>query len=104
MDTDFGIFVSGGSDIAAETAAQIWMQQIEPLAKQGVKLGAPACTGAETGLRWTQDFFRACPNCTIDFIPVHVFKTSPSSLPPGFDLDKQIADYKSCSGTAIFKG
>ena len=37
--------ISGGSDIPAETAAQIWMQQIEPLAKQGVKLGAPACTG-----------------------------------------------------------
>ncbi|KAL9070929.1 MAG: hypothetical protein Q9161_004571 [Pseudevernia consocians] len=41
---------TGGSAIPAETAAQIWMQQIEPLAKQGVKLGAPACT---------------------DFIPVH---------------------------------
>ncbi|CAF9935959.1 MAG: hypothetical protein ALECFALPRED_006645 [Alectoria fallacina] len=63
---------TGGSDIPAETAAQIWMQQIEPLARQGVKLGAPACTGAETGLQWTQDFFTACSNCTIDFIPVHV--------------------------------
>ncbi|CAD6593227.1 MAG: hypothetical protein ASARMPRED_007170 [Alectoria sarmentosa] len=51
---------TGGSDIPAETAAQIWMQQIEPLARQGVKLGAPACTGAETGLQWTKDFFTAC--------------------------------------------
>lgn len=66
------VFTSGGSDIPPETAAQIWMQQIEPLAKQGVKLGAPACTGAETGLQWTQSFFAACNNCTIDFIPVHV--------------------------------
>ena len=64
--------ISGGSDIPAETAAQIWMQQIEPLAKQGVKLGAPACTGAEKGRQWTQDFLKACVNCTIDFIPVHV--------------------------------
>lgn len=62
---------TGGSDIPAETAAQIWMQQIEPLAKQGVKIGAPACTGAETGRQWTQEFFTACSNCTIDFIPVH---------------------------------
>ena len=63
---------SGGSDISAKTAAEIWMQQIEPLAKQGVKLGAPACTGAETGRQWTQEFLTACDNCTIDFIPVHV--------------------------------
>ena len=42
------ILVSGGSSIPAETAARIWMQQIEPLAKQGVKLGAPACTGTST--------------------------------------------------------
>lgn len=62
---------TGGSGIPAATAAQIWMQQIEPLAKQGVKLGAPACTGAETGRQWMQQFFTACSNCTIDFIPVH---------------------------------
>ena len=79
--------ISGGSEIPAETAAQIWMRQMEPLAKQGVKLGAPACTGAETGLQWTQDFFKACINCTIDFIPVHVCKISlkilPAGCPPG---------------------
>lgn len=57
------------------------MQQIEPLAEQGVKLGAPACTGAETGRQWTQTFLSACTNCTIDFIPVHVSRfPSPLSL------------------------
>lgn len=66
-----GVASTGGSDISPDTAAQIWMQQIEPLAKQGVKLGAPACTGAESGRQWTQDFFKACSNCTVDFIPVH---------------------------------
>lgn len=66
-----GSFSTGGSNISAQTAAQIWMQSIEPLAKQGVKLGAPACTGADSGRQWTQDFFAACSNCTVDFIPVH---------------------------------
>ena len=41
-----GTSATGGSEIQPETAAQIWMQQIEPLATLGVKLGAPACTGA----------------------------------------------------------
>ena len=66
-----GTSETGGSNILAETAAQIWMNEIEPLAKQGVKLGAPACTGAETGRQWLQNFFTACSNCTVDFIPVH---------------------------------
>ena len=78
--------ISGGSDIPAETAAQIWLQQIEPLAQQGIKLGAPATTGAETGLQWTRDFFRACNNCTIDFIPLHVGFLNLSSF--SFHLDK----------------
>ena len=91
---------SGGSDISAKTAAEIWIQQIEPLAKQGVKLGAPACTGAETGRQWTQDFFTACGSCTIDFIPVHVRRNFCSSS----NVEIELADFGICSGTAIFKG
>ena len=66
------ILISGGSNIPPETAAQLWLQQVEPLAKLGVKLGAPAATGAPAGLQWTKNFLTACINCTIDFIPVHV--------------------------------
>ena len=66
-----GTLATGGSDIPADTAAQIWMQEIQPLAKQGVELGAPACTGAESGRQWLQDFFGNCSNCTVDFVPVH---------------------------------
>lgn len=66
-----GTQATGGSDIPATTAAQIWQQQIEPLAMQGVKLGAPACTGAESGTQWLKAFLAACSNCTIDFVPVH---------------------------------
>ena len=66
-----GTLATGGSDLPADTAAQIWMQEIQPLAKQGVKLGAPACTGAESGRQWLQAFFGNCSNCTVDFVPVH---------------------------------
>ncbi len=66
-----GTKATGGSAIDATTAAQIWHWQIEPLAKQGVKLGAPACTGAESGTQWLKGFIAACSNCTIDFVPVH---------------------------------
>jgi len=63
---------SGGSCVAAETAAQTWIREIEPLKKLGVKLGAPAVTGATTGFTWLQNFFTACAgNCSADFIPIH---------------------------------
>ncbi len=63
---------NGGSNIPTDTAAQTWIRQIEPLKEQGVKLGAPAVTGAPGGFIWLENFFRACNgNCNPDFIPVH---------------------------------
>ncbi|KAH0562136.1 hypothetical protein GP486_003170 [Trichoglossum hirsutum] len=60
----------GGSGISTDLAAQTWNREIAPLRGLGVKLGAPAVTGAPSGLTWLRDFFTAC-NCTADFIPVH---------------------------------
>ncbi|KAL8779863.1 MAG: hypothetical protein Q9213_006733 [Squamulea squamosa] len=63
---------TGGSAIPADTAAATWQREIEPLKKLGVKLGAPAVTGAPSGKVWLQNFFNACKgNCSADFIPVH---------------------------------
>lgn len=63
---------SGGSCVDAETAADTWKREIEPLKKLGVKLGAPAVTGSPTGFTWLQNFFTQCAgNCSADFIPVH---------------------------------
>ncbi|TKA78608.1 hypothetical protein B0A49_02699 [Cryomyces minteri] len=63
---------NGGSNVPADTAAATWIRELEPLRKLGVKLGAPAVTGAPTGFNWLQNFFTACAgNCTADFIPVH---------------------------------
>lgn len=63
---------NGGSNVPADLAAQTWIRQMEPLRKQGVKLGAPAVTGAPTGFSWLKNFFSECKGkCTVDFIPVH---------------------------------
>lgn len=63
---------NGGSDVSADLAATTWIREIEPLKKLGVKLGAPAVTGATTGFTWLQNFFTACNGkCSPDFIPIH---------------------------------
>lgn len=68
---------SGGSCVAAVDAATIWKKQFEPLkAKYGVKLGAPAVTGAPTGFNWLANWFGECSaisntTCEVDFIPAH---------------------------------
>ena len=63
---------NGGSNVPADMAAQVWINNVEPLRQQGVKLGAPAVTGSPSGFTWLQNFFSACNNsCTVDFIPVH---------------------------------
>ncbi|KAF2772557.1 hypothetical protein EJ03DRAFT_248538, partial [Teratosphaeria nubilosa] len=65
---------NGGSCVDAQTAAETWIREIEPLKELGIKLGAPAVTSAPTGFTWLQNFFTACAgNCSADFIPVHYY-------------------------------
>ncbi|KAI9774505.1 MAG: hypothetical protein M1839_001693 [Geoglossum umbratile] len=64
----------GGSGISPDLAAKTWTREIAPLRKLGVKLGAPAVTGAPSGLQWLKDFFAAC-SCEADFIPLHWYGT-----------------------------
>jgi hypothetical protein len=62
----------GGSNLAASLAAARWKAEIEPLRKLGIKVGAPAVTGAASGWTWLDNWFQACDGgCTPDFIPVH---------------------------------
>lgn len=69
----------GGSCIAASDAAQAWVKQFEPMRRDlGVKVGGPACTGADTGYKWLADFHNECAllhgnhtGCEMDFLPVH---------------------------------
>jgi hypothetical protein len=72
---------SGGSDMQPASAAQVWVNNIEPLADKGIKLGLPACTGGSNGIPWLQQFLANCSalvstdsetkNCTYDFVNIH---------------------------------
>ncbi|KAK3354042.1 glycosyl hydrolase catalytic core-domain-containing protein [Lasiosphaeria hispida] len=76
-----GPAVYGGSNIDPAVAAQIWVNNFEPLRKLGIRVGLPACTGAPAGLTWLKDFLKSCSeivsdggptkNCTFDFVPLH---------------------------------
>ncbi|TFK42023.1 glycosyl hydrolase catalytic core-domain-containing protein [Crucibulum laeve] len=59
------------SNMNATDAAHLWMQFIQPLKEQGIRLGGPAVTASPTGRPWLVEFFNACTNCTIDFLPLH---------------------------------
>ncbi|KAF8640678.1 hypothetical protein AX17_000334 [Amanita inopinata Kibby_2008] len=59
------------SNIKPTDAALLWKLHIEPLKVLGTRLGGPAVTAGPRGRLWLQDFFSACDNCTIDFLPLH---------------------------------
>ncbi|KAF8542067.1 glycosyl hydrolase catalytic core-domain-containing protein [Trichophaea hybrida] len=65
----------GGSSITPSHAAELWKTHIQPIASLGVKLGAPGISGSESGKQWLAEFFTACGNCTVDFIPIHWYGT-----------------------------
>lgn len=67
-----GPHVSGGSNLAASLAATRWKAEIQPLKELGIKVGAPAVTGGQSGWEWLDNWFRECDGgCSPDFIPVH---------------------------------
>jgi hypothetical protein len=76
-----GSTTSGGSNVAPETAAKVWVSNFIPLQQLGVKVGLPACTGGTGGLPWLDQFLGNCSklissgnnvtNCTYDFVPLH---------------------------------
>lgn len=69
-----GTHATGGSNIAPQVAADEWKRQLEPLRKDGIKLGAPAVTGSPDGMTWLDDFFTHCDGgCNPDFMPVHFY-------------------------------
>lgn len=59
------------ANLDAKSAAGLWMQFIEPLKQNGMKLGGPAVTAAPSGKEWLGEFLKQCSNCTIDFLPLH---------------------------------
>jgi hypothetical protein len=72
-----GTYATGGANLAVELAAKRWIAEIEPLKKLGVKVGAPAVTGAQSGWTWMENWLKACNGgCNPDFIPLSVYRLS----------------------------
>ena len=52
-------------------AARLWKEYIEPLRKQGIRLGSPSISSTEEGLNWLQTFLNQ--GCHVDFLVLHWF-------------------------------
>lgn len=66
----------GGSNVSPAYGAQIWVNNIIPLQKLGIRTGLPAPTGSENGLPWLEQFLGNCSeiigkNCAYDFVTMH---------------------------------
>ncbi|KAG1748990.1 uncharacterized protein EDB91DRAFT_1047547 [Suillus paluster] len=59
------------SNITPVAAASLWMQYIQPLKKNDVRLGGPAVSNGPSGTPWLSQFLGNCTECTFDFIPLH---------------------------------
>ncbi|KAK4151700.1 alkali-sensitive linkage protein 1 [Chaetomidium leptoderma] len=76
-----GPFVYGGSNMEPSAAAQIWVDNLLPLQRMGIRVGLPACTGGSSGMPWLENFLTECSklvstkdnkrNCTYDFVTIH---------------------------------
>ncbi|KAJ9648404.1 hypothetical protein H2199_001259 [Coniosporium tulheliwenetii] len=72
-EPDLGFDV-GGSSITPARAAEVWVQQLEPLRAYGVSLGAPAVSGSPDGFTWLRNWFLACAGrCNPEFLPAHYY-------------------------------
>lgn len=66
----------GGSNVSPADGAQIWVNNIIPLQKMGIRAGLPTPAGSDHGLPWLRQFLDNCSTiigkeCTYDFVTLH---------------------------------
>ena len=81
----------GVNNMDAGTAAQIWMDKLEPYTKQGVTVGSPANLQNAEDFTWLNEFVDKCTGCNIGFVAVHWFYKAEKGLIPGFKQTLQSA-------------
>ncbi|KAH7889902.1 hypothetical protein F5I97DRAFT_608395 [Phlebopus sp. FC_14] len=59
------------SNIDPVIAASLWIEYIQPLKANGVRVGAPAVSSSSSGMPWLAQFLESCTGCTFDFVPLH---------------------------------
>jgi hypothetical protein len=58
------------------TAVAAHKKYIQPLAKQGLRIGSPSVTNADTagkGIDYLKQFMNTCNDCQIDFVVAHYY-------------------------------
>jgi hypothetical protein len=66
----------GGSNINVATAVAAHKKYIQPLAKQGLRIGSPSVTNADAagkGIDYLKQFIKGCDGCQIDFVVAHYY-------------------------------
>ena len=59
--------LSSQANMDPTTAAKLWIEYLEPMKQNGIKLGSPAVT--QNGAWWLREFFQVCNgSCNVDFI------------------------------------
>lgn len=98
--------------MAVSDAVAAYKQYIQPLAKQGLRLGSPAVTngaGANVGINWLKQFISGCgSDCTIDFVVAHYyawdhaddFKTYLTTFHQTFNKPVWVTEFGVTSGDA----
>ncbi|KUI64180.1 Alkali-sensitive linkage protein 1 [Cytospora mali] len=66
----------GGSGVDPAIGAEVWVNNIIPLQKMGIRAGLPAPSGSMDGLPWLRQFLGNCSeiigeDCLYDFTTVH---------------------------------
>ncbi|KAJ7254625.1 glycosyl hydrolase catalytic core-domain-containing protein [Mycena haematopus] len=71
----------GQSNMTPQEGAEMWINYIEPLRAQGLRLGSPSTSSAPSGKIWMQDFFTACNGaCTVDFVALHFYDVNATAF------------------------
>ncbi|KAG6353295.1 hypothetical protein INS49_007536 [Diaporthe citri] len=67
---------NGGSNVSPGYGARVWVNNIIPLQKLGIRAGLPTPAGSERGLPWLEQFLGNCSSitgtqCAYDFVTLH---------------------------------
>ncbi|KAI0254316.1 glycosyl hydrolase catalytic core-domain-containing protein [Lactifluus subvellereus] len=71
---------SSQSNMSPSEAVKLWLQYIDSLSQDGVRLISPACTNSPDGFKWMVEFMNACNGCHISAIATHYYGTDPGDF------------------------
>jgi len=79
------------ANMAPQTAAQLWPNLQQIAQEFNLKIVGPAVNYSATydPFQWYNDFFAACPDCQVDYVAVHLYMTSASSIQSNLAKFKQ---------------